>query len=170
MRRPLGPQPDKGTGSSRFVAGYTLNCRARSASLPARRKSNRPSLADCKTHETLFACQPKKCRSETDCPKPSSTPVIADSNWIDTWPQPNDPPARDLFTGDDFAGAMVRLTLPRHGGANWSRGMTFNPKDNLPGAINVGFVDGHSELVKLERLWSLDWHKNWVTPAKRPGK
>jgi hypothetical protein len=25
-------------------------------------------------------------------------------------------------------------------------------------------------LVRLERLWSLDWHKGWVTPAKRPGK
>ncbi len=51
----------------------------------------------------------KKFRNETDCPRPSTTPVIADSNWIDTWPQPEDPPARDLFTGDDFAGAMVRL-------------------------------------------------------------
>lgn len=112
----------------------------------------------------------KKFRNEADCPTPSSTPVIPDSNWIDTWPQPNDPPARDLFTGDDFAGAMVRLTLPRHGGATWRRGDKFNPKNELPGAINIGFVDGHSELVKLERLWKLDWHKNWVTPAKRPGK
>jgi prepilin-type N-terminal cleavage/methylation domain-containing protein/prepilin-type processing-associated H-X9-DG protein len=114
--------------------------------------------------------KPKKYRSDADCPTPSTTPVIPDSNWIDTWPQPNDPPARDLFTGDDFAGAMVRLTLPRHGGVNWSRNMKFNPKDNLPGAINIGFVDGHSESVKLERLWNLDWHKNWVPPVKRPGK
>jgi prepilin-type N-terminal cleavage/methylation domain-containing protein/prepilin-type processing-associated H-X9-DG protein len=114
--------------------------------------------------------RPKKYRNEADCPKPSSTPVIADGNWIDTWPQPNDPPARDLFTGDDFAGAMVRLTLPRHGGVKWARGQRFDPKGDLPGAINIGFVDGHAELVKLERLWQLDWHKNWVPPAKRPGK
>jgi hypothetical protein len=112
----------------------------------------------------------KKYRNESDCPTPSNTPVIADSNWIDTWPQPNDPPARNLFTGDDFAGAMVRLTLPRHGSATWGRNQIFNPKDTLPGAINAGFVDGHAELVRLERLWSLDWHKGWVTPAKRPGK
>ena len=112
----------------------------------------------------------KKFRSDDDCPTPSTTPVIADSNWIDTWPQPNDPPARNLFTGDDFAGAMVRLTLPRHGAANWSKNMTFNPKSDLPGAINIGFVDGHSELVRLERLWQLDWHKFWVPPVKRPGK
>jgi prepilin-type N-terminal cleavage/methylation domain-containing protein/prepilin-type processing-associated H-X9-DG protein len=117
------------------------------------------------------AQKPKKFRNESDCPTPSTTPVIPDGNWIDTWPQPTDPPARDLFTGDDFQGAMVRVTLPRHGSRHtWRRGQIFNPRDDLPGAINIGFVDGHSELVKLERLWSLDWHKNWVPPAKRPGK
>jgi len=114
--------------------------------------------------------KPKKYRNESDCPIPSNTPVIPDGIWIDTWPQPNDPPARNLFTGDDFAGAMVRVTIPRHGNANWGKASTFNPKNDLPGAINIAFVDGHSELVKLERLWSLDWHKGWVTPAKRPGK
>ena len=112
----------------------------------------------------------KKYRNEADCPTPSNTPVIADSNWIDTWPQATDLPARNLFTGDDFAGAMVRLTLPRHGSGTWGRNQIFNPKENLPGAINSGFVDGHAELVRLERLWSLDWHKGWVTPTKRPGK
>ena len=39
----------------------------------------------------------------------------------------------------------------------------------LPGAINVSFYDGHVETVKLERLWSLHWHKNYRPPAKRPG-
>ena len=58
------------------------------------------------------------------------------------------------------------INIRNIGGAN----MLFNPKDTLPGAINSGFVDGHAELVRLERLWSLDWHKGWVTPTKRPGK
>ena len=114
--------------------------------------------------------KPKKFRSDVDCPTPSTTPVISDGNWIDTWPQETDPPAVNLYTGDDFAGAMVRLTLPRHGGASWTKNMTFNPKNDLPGAINHGFVDGHAELLKLEKLWRLDWHRDWVTPAKRPGK
>jgi prepilin-type N-terminal cleavage/methylation domain-containing protein len=114
--------------------------------------------------------KPKKFKSDIDCPTPSTTPVIADSNWIDTWPQATDPPARNLYTGDDFNGAMVRLTLPRHGGANWSKNMIFDPKGELPGAINLGYVDGHGGLLKLEKLWSLDWHRGWVTPAKRPGK
>lgn len=112
----------------------------------------------------------KKYRNEADCPNPSNTPVIADGNWIDTWPQPTDPPAQNLFTGDDFAGAMVRLTLPRHAGPTVGRNSRFNPRNDLPGAINVAFVDGHSELVRLERLWQLEWHKGWVPPAKRPGK
>ena len=115
--------------------------------------------------------KPKKFRSDVDCPTPSTTPVISDGNWIDTWPQPTDPPARNLYTGDDFAGAMVRLTLPRHGsGAGWGKTAIFNPKGELPGAINHGFVDGHSAMIKLERLWNLDWHRNWVPPVKRPGK
>jgi prepilin-type N-terminal cleavage/methylation domain-containing protein len=114
--------------------------------------------------------KPKKFKSDVDCPTTSTTPVISDGNWIDTWPQPTDPPARNLYTGDDFAGAMVRLTLPRHGGASWPKNGIFNPKNELPGAINHGFVDGHAELIKLEKLWRLDWHRNWVPPAKRPGK
>jgi hypothetical protein len=31
------------------------------------------------------------------------------------------------------------------------------------------FFDGHAEQVKLERLWQLYWHKDYVPPAKRPG-
>ena len=114
--------------------------------------------------------KPKKYLSESDPAHPANTPVVCDSIWIDAWPMASDLPAKDLFTGDDFWGAMVRVTIPRHGNANWSRNQTFDPKNELPGAINSGFIDGHSELVRLERLWSLDWHKGWVAPARRPGK
>ena len=38
----------------------------------------------------------------------------------------------------------------------------------LPGMINMGFVDGHVEEVKLQNLWSYYWHVGWVTPAIRP--
>jgi len=31
----------------------------------------------------------------------------------------------------------------------------------LPGAINVGFYDGHAQQVRLERLWALSWHKDY---------
>ena len=39
----------------------------------------------------------------------------------------------------------------------------------LPGAINVSFWDGHVEQVKLEGLWQLYWHRDYVPPAKRRG-
>jgi hypothetical protein len=29
--------------------------------------------------------------------------------------------------------------------------------------------DGHGELVKLDRLWQLYWHKDYQPPARRPG-
>ena len=40
---------------------------------------------------------------------------------------------------------------------------------HVPGAINVCLADGHVELVKNDDLWKLEWHKNYVVPAKRPG-
>jgi prepilin-type N-terminal cleavage/methylation domain-containing protein/prepilin-type processing-associated H-X9-DG protein len=112
----------------------------------------------------------QKYLHESDPKNPANTPVACDSIWLDAWPMETDLPAKDLFTGDDFYGAMVRVTIPRHGNANWQRNQTFDPKNELPGGINVGFIDGHSELVRLERLWNLDWHKNWIAPTKRPGK
>jgi hypothetical protein len=38
-----------------------------------------------------------------------------------------------------------------------------------PRRDHVSFYDGHVEQVKLERLWSLYWHKDYVPPVKRPG-
>jgi len=38
-------------------------------------------------------------------------------------------------------------------------------KNDLPGWINIAFADKHVELVRLERLWNLTWHRNWAAPA-----
>jgi prepilin-type processing-associated H-X9-DG protein len=38
----------------------------------------------------------------------------------------------------------------------------------LPGAINMGMADGHTELVKLENLWDFYWHRDWLPPVVRP--
>jgi len=64
---------------------------------------------------------------------------------------------------------MSNFTISRHGSRPRSIPTKFNPADKLPGAINLSFYDGHVEQVKLERLWSLYWHKDYVPPAKRPG-
>src|SRR5687767_1713573 len=106
---------------------------------------------------------------ESDVINPSLTPHFADSIWVDAWPEPNSPPARNLFTGDNFAGAMVRFTIPRHSFTAANAPRNFVASNRLPGAINVNFADNHVELVKLENLWNLTWHKLWVAPAKRPG-
>ena len=101
--------------------------------------------------------------------RPSDAPVIMDSVWVDTWPEPNEVPGKNLFTGDDFNTAWSRVTIPRH---QFSGPVprNFNPKATLPGGVNSGFADGHAGIVKLEKLWDLEWYKGWKIPAKRPGR
>jgi len=107
--------------------------------------------------------------TESSILNPSTTPVFMDSVWVDAWPQEADRPARNLVTGDDFAGGMLRVTIPRHASSPAAAVKNFNAKDKLPGAINSSFADGHVETVRLENLWKLNWHTQWKTPEKRPG-
>jgi prepilin-type processing-associated H-X9-DG protein len=88
------------------------------------------------------------------------TPVFGDSSWHDAWPMnfnnnsstglDQAPDAQHLISGtqyDDNIGStqpnwamMDRFCMKRHGSA-----------------INVVFMDGHAETVKLANLWSLYW-------------
>jgi prepilin-type N-terminal cleavage/methylation domain-containing protein len=108
--------------------------------------------------------------SESDVQDPVKTPFFADAIWVDCWPLESDRPAVNLMDGDQYSGGgLSRVAVPRHI-ANVSAAVSnFNPKNQLPGAVNVGFADNHTETVRLENLWTLYWHKNWKTPAKRPG-
>ena len=106
--------------------------------------------------------------------KPSQTPVFFDENWLDTWPLETDLPARDLYNGETFVGGpgvynIGRCTIARHhvrSPASAPRHVA--PGQRLPGALEMGMADGHSEFVDLEHLWNLSWHYGWQTPAKRP--
>ncbi|MCS1407868.1 MAG: hypothetical protein M2R45_01029 [Verrucomicrobia subdivision 3 bacterium] len=109
-------------------------------------------------------------KTESDIRHPTLTPFFGDSIWVDAWPKETNLPAKNLFNGDKFQGAMVRFTIPRHAASRAAAVTNFDPKDTLPGVINISFADNHVESVKLERLWSLFWHKNWEPPAIRPGK
>ncbi len=109
-------------------------------------------------------------RKESEIRHPSQTPFFADSVWVDAWPREQDLPARNLFNGDKYQGAMVRFTIPRHAAPRSAAVTNFDPQKTLPGAINISFADNHVSLTKLENLWNLYWHKNWNPPAKRPGK
>jgi len=112
-------------------------------------------------------------KRETAVQKPVLTPVIMDCVWVDLWPWETDQPPADLYTATGTANPpmMARCTIPRHGGRGpASASHNFNPATRLPqSGINIGFADGHAEMVKLERLWDLYWHLNWNPPSKRPG-
>lgn len=108
--------------------------------------------------------------SESSVVAPALTPFFADAIWVDAWPAETDRPARNLVTGDDFSGSgLSRIAIPRHAAGAGAASKNFNAQNKMPGAVNVSFADNHVELVKLDKLWDLYWHKNWKVPAKRPG-
>jgi prepilin-type N-terminal cleavage/methylation domain-containing protein/prepilin-type processing-associated H-X9-DG protein len=110
-------------------------------------------------------------RNESNIRSPSQTPVFFDAMWPDTWPNPTDLPPENLVDPNKEPAGIQRVVLPRHGSAPGIGALQdFDPKNTLPGGINVMFYDGHAELVKLEKLWTLQWNANWINPAVRPGK
>jgi prepilin-type N-terminal cleavage/methylation domain-containing protein/prepilin-type processing-associated H-X9-DG protein len=111
-------------------------------------------------------------RKESSIEKPSMTPVFFDENWLDQWPMETDPPNRDLYSGRslyNWGDDIARCTIARHGNGSASRApRNVPPGQKMPGAINMGMADGHTEQVKLEDLWRLYWHLGWQPPATRP--
>jgi prepilin-type processing-associated H-X9-DG protein len=102
---------------------------------------------------------------------PAMTPVLVDAVWENLVPLENDTPPSNLANPSYSASTseMGRCCIPRHG-YNPSKAPTqlnWVPGSKLPGSINMGLVDGHVELVKLQTLWSYYWHLNW-TPATHP--
>jgi prepilin-type N-terminal cleavage/methylation domain-containing protein len=99
--------------------------------------------------------------------KPSQTPLIFDEICIDTFPLETDLAATDLYLGDvpsfSIGGrrGMGCCTILRHGGRTLNSSYPYKSGSPIPGAINMGFDDGHGELVKLQNLWTYTWHLNW---------
>lgn len=106
--------------------------------------------------------------------KPSQTPVFFDEIVMDTCPMETDLAATNLYTGEvpswpiEEARGMACCTILRHGGPTASRNVPYKSGNPIPGAINMGFDDGHGELAKLQNLWTYTWHLNW-NPAKVKG-
>jgi prepilin-type N-terminal cleavage/methylation domain-containing protein len=120
--------------------------------------------------DSQFGDKTKAFSSESSMTAPALTPFFGDSVWVDGWPRETDRPARNLVTADNFSGEGIsRWAIPRHSASPSAASKNFNPAGKLPGAINISFGDNHVETVKLEKLWSLYWHKTWTPPAKRPG-
>jgi prepilin-type N-terminal cleavage/methylation domain-containing protein/prepilin-type processing-associated H-X9-DG protein len=115
-------------------------------------------------------------RIEGDISNPSQTPLFADGifwgfTFFSLGPRAADLPANNLASGAfPFSPwSMAGFTIPRHGSRPSKVSTNYPASAKLPGAINVAFYDGHVETAKLERLWSLYWHKDYVPPVKRPG-
>ena len=101
---------------------------------------------------------------DTSVQQAVQTPMFMDSVWINLDPKESDPPPSNLYDPGDSNDGMPRVCIVRHGSA--PPGPTgHSPGQVLPGNIDVGFVDGHAENVKLERLWLLYWHYNWQMPT-----
>jgi prepilin-type N-terminal cleavage/methylation domain-containing protein len=128
--------------------------------------------SDLKLSESGDPKQPKVFTRESAIQKPALTPVFFDENWVDVWPWETDQPYRNLYEGQPLAvspNQMGRVTIARHGSRSASRApRDVAPGEKMPGAINMGLADGHTELVKLEDLWKYYWHLDWQPPATRP--
>jgi prepilin-type processing-associated H-X9-DG protein len=141
-----------GSSPSNYTGGYAINS----------------WLYTYKGADQWMSDRNKYFSSDTAVTSPSQTPFFMDSIWVDTWPQASDAPARNLFTGDVNL-AMGRLTIARHGSrVNKAAIRNVPAGQKLPGAINLGFVDGHAALTPLEKLWEQQWHLGYVPPATRP--
>ncbi len=110
---------------------------------------------------------------EEQVEQPARSPLGSDGEWWFATPHATDqvgaPGNPGMHTsGLDWAHAMGSVAIWRHGGGRPTYTMAFPPKKPLPGAVNVSFFDGHSELVKLDNLWQLYWHRGYQPPAKRP--
>ena len=80
----------------------------------------------------------------------SKTPVFSDSLWIDVGAKDTDtcPDNLNLDGNPNNGGRMSMYLINRHGSH-----------------INVGFADGHQQVVELGALWSLKWNDDFVTRA-----
>ena len=102
---------------------------------------------------------------------PDMVPVFMDAAWVNFDPLESDSPARNLYDplSSSSSEGMPRICVARHGGRPaGSAPQNVPPATVLPGTIDIGFVDGHVEQIKLNNLWNYYWHLGWVVPAVRP--
>ncbi|MBI3852662.1 MAG: prepilin-type N-terminal cleavage/methylation domain-containing protein [Verrucomicrobia bacterium] len=100
-------------------------------------------------------------------PKPVQTPFFFDAIWADAWPDFNQGPAINLTRGA-LDPNMGRLTIARHGVPKSGVPTKLTGREKLPGSINMSFVEGHVQPVKLETLWNLNWNSTYSPPLTRP--
>jgi prepilin-type N-terminal cleavage/methylation domain-containing protein len=100
---------------------------------------------------------PKFFQKDSAISQPSLTPFFMDAIWPDTWPIATDMPPRDLFLGD-VNSSLGRISLARHPFVPNAKSASGKP---LPSAINMGYADGHSGRIPLQKLKTVIWHKGY---------
>jgi prepilin-type N-terminal cleavage/methylation domain-containing protein/prepilin-type processing-associated H-X9-DG protein len=120
---------------------------------------------------------------------PATTPVLGDGNWPDCWPNNNPSLVDDAATpqggnlcnlhngdqkiypdGSPGNCPIGRYLITRHGSRSPSSAPQAVPAPfdrPLPGNINMGFADGHTESVELCNLWTFTWSGKSV-PQSQP--
>jgi prepilin-type N-terminal cleavage/methylation domain-containing protein/prepilin-type processing-associated H-X9-DG protein len=100
---------------------------------------------------------------ESSVKRPSDSPLFFDENWSDTWPMETDWISTDLSKGSPYSlhtgYQIARVAIIRHAGRPVSK--FAGSASKAPGAVNVSFFDGHAQLIKLPKLWTLTWHAQW---------
>ena len=96
-----------------------------------------------------------------DIQNPANTPLAGDGIHPVDGLTASTPAPADLENGG--------FRMPRHGGRPRNPASEYPAGERLPGAINMAFYDGGVQQVKVEKLWFLNWHKDYVAPEKRPG-
>ncbi|MDB6124297.1 MAG: hypothetical protein JWQ71_3290 [Pedosphaera sp.] len=105
---------------------------------------------------------------ESSIKRPDMTPIFFDAVWLDAWIRITDVPTvgLDLIKGDasDIPVAMNRVMVARHPLLNGAK-TAFN--QTIPGAIDMGYIDGHVSKLRLQDIKSVYWHKDYA-PASSP--
>jgi prepilin-type N-terminal cleavage/methylation domain-containing protein len=103
--------------------------------------------------------------------QPSVTPIFGDGTSEEAAPETNSPAPRDLYWQRDIGLTFMHyFAIARHGRGGPARSsLPVEPGQPLgPWFNNMVLYDGHVERVRLDDLWKLYWHKEWVPPVVRP--
>ncbi|MCK4999062.1 MAG: type II secretion system protein [Anaerohalosphaera sp.] len=90
----------------------------------------------------------------TDVTRLSEVPVFSDGIWVDSWPRDVDDFQAQIITNPEYLKTGYYID-----GMNQNMGRVCIDRHGMK--ISISFFDGHAELVKLEDLWTLQWHKNF---------
>ena len=104
-------------------------------------------------------------KKDTAVQKPTQTPMFCDCIVHTCFMYETLRPSRNLY--EPRLNSFADCAIARHGNMPASAAPRNVTSEVFPGSINMGFVDGHAQSVKLENLWAFYWHNRW-DPNKVP--